>query len=220
MEQGVYGSIENKGYTAFFEALVAGKLKFGETLKQEELAAVLGISLSPMRETTTLLEAEGMIQVRRKVGITIFTPDVHFIGDTFQFRGMLEREGLRKFGTMVTPDWIATMRAEHEDIIELVRQVHDMDKYRLPVKLLERRFHESFITAYDNRQIEIVYARLAQKMYIIRLHNLIAVGPANTVKSMREHLAVIEALAVRDTDGAIAALDRHLEAVLHRVLTT
>ncbi|MBK8083489.1 MAG: GntR family transcriptional regulator [Devosia sp.] len=53
------GGIENVGYNAFFEALIEGRLQLGQTLKQEELGATLGLSLSPMRETTTLLEAEG-----------------------------------------------------------------------------------------------------------------------------------------------------------------
>lgn len=214
------GGIDNLGYKRFFDALIAGRLQFGQTLRQEELAEILGLSLSPMRETTTLLEAEGMVQVRRKLGITVFRLDVNFIGETFQFRGMLEREGLRKFASMVTPDWIAAMRAQHLAVIELVRAAATPDLFRTPVRELESAFHESFIAAYDNRQIETVYARLAQKMYIIRLHNMVAVGPANTEKSMREHIAIIDALASHDTGGAIAALEAHLQGVLHRVLTT
>lgn len=214
------GGIDNSGYHAFFDALIEGRLQLGQTLRQEELGAVLGLSLSPMRETTTLLEAEGLIRVRRKVGITIFYPDMKFVGNTFQFRGLLEREGLRKFAANIPPGWIARMRAEHDEIIAFVRTCNDLMTYRIPLKELEARFHESFITVYANEQVAITYARLLQKMYLIRLHNLDAVGPANTVASMREHLAVIDALEAGDTEGAIDALDRHLKGVLHRTLTT
>jgi DNA-binding GntR family transcriptional regulator len=216
----VLGEIGNAGYSAFFEALIEGRLRLGQTLTQEEMAGVLGISLSPMRETTTLLEAEGMITVRRKVGITIFYPDVNFVGNTFQFRGILEREGLRKFASSVTPAWIAKMREEHAKIIDFVSVRDDLETYRIPVKAMESMFHNTFIDAYDNDQIARVYSRLSQKMYLIRLHNLEAVGQANTIRSMREHLEVVDALAQRDVAGAIAALDLHLQAVLHRVLTT
>ena len=213
------GGIDNPGYHAFFEALIEGRLRLGQTLKQEELGAILGLSLSPMRETTTLLEAEGMIRVRRRVGITIFYPDMKFVGNTFQFRGLLEKEGLRKFATIVTPAWIAEMRAEHESIMDYVREVNDLSTYRLPVKELERRFHESFINAYANDQLSMIYARLIQKMYLIRLHNLDAVGPIHTITSMREHLAIIDELEAGEVEGAIDALDRHLKGVLHRTLT-
>jgi DNA-binding GntR family transcriptional regulator len=214
------GGIDNKGYAAFFEALVAGRLKLGQTLKQEELAETLGVSLSPMREITTLLEAEGLITVRRRVGITIFYPDVKFVGNTFQFRGLLEREGLRKFARSVTPGWIKEMRKAHAEIIDYVHDVHDQAVFRFQVKTLEKSFHETFINAYENDQIATIYARLDQKMYLIRLHNLEAVGEANTVTSMEEHLAIVDALEKRDTEAAIEALDKHLKGVLHRVLTT
>jgi DNA-binding GntR family transcriptional regulator len=213
------GGIDNPGYHAFFEALIDGRLRLGQTLRQEELASILGLSLSPMREATTLLEAEGMITVRRKVGITIFNPDMTFVGNTFQFRGLLEQEGLRKFAASVPPGWIARMRDEHERIMNHVREVNDLNLYRVPVKKLEREFHDSFISAYGNAQLSIVYARLTQKMYLIRLHNLDAVGPAQTITSMREHLAIVDGLEAGDVEVAIDALDRHLKGVLHRVLT-
>lgn len=219
-EDGLNGGIDNAGYHAFFEALIEGRLKLGQTLKQEELGEVLGLSLSPMRETTTLLEAEGMITVRRKVGITIFYPDMKFVGNTFQFRGLLEKEGLRKFAAAIPRGWISRMREEHGRIIEFVRGQTDLMTYRIPVKALEADFHESFINVYANEQLSSTYARLLQKMYLIRLHNLVAVGPANTIQSMTEHLVIIDALEAGNVEGAIDGLDRHLKGVLHRTLTT
>ncbi len=214
------GEIENAGYQAFFDALIGGRLRLGQTLTQDELCGILGISLSPMRETTTLLEAEGLISVRRKVGITIFYPDVKFVGNCFQFRGLLEREGLRKFAQSMPAGWIESIRDEHTAIIDFVRQANSTEAHRLPVKQVERRFHDAFVDAFDNDQIRVNYARLTQKMYLLRLHNIGAVGPANTVTSMEEHLDIIDALGARDVDGAVEALDRHLQGVLHRVLTT
>lgn len=212
--------IENEGYDRFFDAMVEGRLQFGQTLKQEEMAEILGISLSPMRETTTLLEAEGLITVRRRIGITVFTPDFKFLGNCYQLRGLLEKEGLRKFCRLVSDDWLERMRQSHEDIIAFVREVDDMPTYRLPIRKLERDFHDAFIAAFENDQINRIYARLSQKMYLFRLHNIDAVNTANTVQAMTEHLSVLDALAQRDADAAIEALDRHLKGVLHRVLTT
>jgi DNA-binding GntR family transcriptional regulator len=211
--------IDNPGYLAFVDALLDGRLKLGQTLKQEELCAVLGMSLSPMRESTTLLEAEGLITVRKRIGITIFYPDVKFVGNTFQFRGILEREGIGKFVRSVDIGWVRKSRDEHEAIIDYVRKVNDPLAYREPVKLLERDFHGSFIGAFENYQISMIYQRLAQKMFLIRLINMEAVGPANTIRSMSEHLAIIDALEQRDADGAMEALDKHLQGSLHRTLT-
>ena len=214
------GGIDHPGYLAFIEALVTGRLKLGQTLKQEELCVILGISLSPMREATTLLEAEGLITVRRRIGITIFYPDVKFVGNTFQFRGLLEREGLTKFARTVDAAWLKQVRDDHLAMIDHLRTADDPAAYREPMRRLEHDFHGSFIAALENHQIDTIYQRLTQKMFLIRLINMEAVGPDKSILSMREHLAILDALDRRDAEAASAALDQHLRGVLHRVLTT
>ena len=214
------GGIDHPGYLAFIEALVSGRLRLGQTLKQEELCVILGISLSPMREATTLLEAEGLITVRRRIGITIFYPDVKFVGNTFQFRGLLEREGLTKFARSVDTAWLKQVRDDHLAMIDHLRTANDPAAYREPMRRLEHDFHGSFIAALENHQIDTIYQRLTQKMFLIRLINMEAVGPDKSILSMREHLAILDALDRRDAEGASAALDQHLRGVLHRVLTT
>ena len=214
------GGIDHPGYLAFIEALVTGRLKLGQTLKQEELCVILGISLSPMREATTLLEAEGLITVRRRIGITIFYPDVKFVGNTFQFRGLLEREGLTKFARTVDAAWLKQVRDDHLAMIDHLRTANDPAAYREPMRRLEHDFHGSFIAALENHQIDTIYQRLTQKMFLIRLINMEAVGPDKSILSMREHLAILDALDRRDPEAASAALDQHLRGVLHRVLTT
>ncbi|MBK8083488.1 MAG: FCD domain-containing protein [Devosia sp.] len=144
-----------------------------------------------------------MIKVRRKVGITIFYPDMKFVGNTSQLRGLLEKEGaaqVRQLGVHgLDPAHAGGTLPDHL----LVQANPAMSDYRLPVKQLESEFHESFISAFGNEQVDTIYARLAQKMYVIRLHNLEAVGPANTVQSMREHLAVVGALEAGDVEAAV-----------------
>jgi DNA-binding GntR family transcriptional regulator len=207
------------GLTAFFSALVDGRLKLGQTLTQDELGSVIGLSLSKMREVTVLLEAEGLIEVRKKRGLTIFYPDVKFVGGTFQYREILEREGLRRFVEMADAAWIDRMRTEHEAIIAFVQANPDPARYRVPVRDLESAFHGAFIAALGNEQVTVNYMRNSQKMYLLRLLNPDAVGPKNTVKSMQEHQAVVEAIAVRDETAAVDALQRHIFGVLHRILT-
>ena len=212
------GETLNSGYAAFFTALLERRLVLGQTLTQNELCTILGISLSPMREATTLLEAEGLITVRRRVGITIFYPDVKFVRDTFTLRSFLEREGLRRFARVAPEGWVTRTRAAHEEIIAYVEKANDERIYRQPVTALESEFHGSFIGAFDNAEVSLIYARLQRKMYLLRLLNDDAVGTASTVQAMREHLAIIDALGHRDPELAAEALERHLKGVLHRTL--
>lgn len=213
------GGITNPGFIAFIEALLSGRLKLGQTVRLEELCEILGISLSPLREAVTLLEAEGLIQVRKRLGVSIFYPDVKFVGSTFQFRELLEAEGLRRMAEGLSRRWIDEMERAHYQIIEQVRGVAQPLDFVAPVRELEERFHGSFVGAFDNEQISANYQRLTQKMYLLRLLNPEAVNTANTVRSMEEHLAVIAALREGSAELAVEALQRHLKNVLHRLLT-
>ena len=213
------GGINNPGFVAFVDALLDGRLKLGQTLRQDELCDILKISLSPLREAMTLLEAEGLVQIRKRAGVTIFYPDVKFVGGTFQFRELLESEGLRKFADMVTDDWIKSTIDAHRDIMDYVRKVNDQRIFAKPVKEVEQDFHGSFVAAFDNEQITANYQRLLQKMYLLRLTNLDSVNTANTIKSMEEHLDIVEALKDRDATRAVEALQRHIKGVIHRTLT-
>lgn len=211
--------LNNSGYAAFFDALIDGRLRLGQTITQEELCAVLGLSLSRMRAVTVLLEAEGLVQIRKRLGLTIFYPDVGFVGGTFQFREILETEGIQRFTEMVTDDWLQGMTEAHHEMIAFVAKRSDPKVYATPVRQIERAFHDSFIDALGNEQIAINYRRNSEKMYLLRLLNPDAVGPSNTIKSMQEHLAVIDALGRRDAAAAAEALQRHITGVLHRILT-
>jgi DNA-binding GntR family transcriptional regulator len=215
----VDGGINNPGFVAFVNALLEGRLKLGQTVKQDELCDILKLSLSPLREAMTLLEAEGLVQVRKRMGVTIFYPDVKFVGGTFQFRELLESEGLRKFADIVTDEWIKSTVENHHDMMAYVRKVVDQRIFAAPMRALEQSFHSSFVAAFDNEQITANYGRLLQKMYLIRLVNLDAVNAANTIISLEEHLDIVEALGRRDTPRAVEALRRHIKGVIHRTLT-
>ncbi len=208
----------NPAYAGFFDALLERRLALGQTLTQDELCAVVGVTMSPMREATALLEAEGLVSVRRRIGITIFYPDVKFVRDVFQLRGFLEREGLRRFARTAPASWAAETRKAHAKVIAFVEKVDEEQRYREPVRKIEADFHGGFIGAFDNAEIANIYARLRRKTYLIRLLNPEAVGTASTVQAMREHLSIIDAVEQRSPDAAADALDRHLKGVLHRTL--
>lgn len=211
--------MQNPGAVAFCEALTDGRLRLGQTLTQNELGEVLGLTLARVRDVVVLLEAEGLVEVRKRVGLTIFYPDVNFVGNTFQLRGILEREGLRKFSETVTQSWIDYMLDEHDKIVELVKSCTEAGQYAREMRALERKFHDSFVTALNNEHITKLHGSNSQKMYLLRLLNPEAVGPRNSLISMSEHLEILRALQQRDADAAILGLDRHLKGVLHRILT-
>lgn len=206
------------GYWRFYAALLDGRLRLGQTITQDALCQVLGLSLSPLRETMTILAAEGLIEVRKRVGVTIVYPDVAFVRTHFQFRGLIEREGLRKLAETVTPAWLDRMEAENAAMIAEVAAAAAPADYERPMRHLEQRLHGGFVAAFENPYITDVHSRLFRKLYLLRLLHPAGVSQRSTIHALEEHLEILRHLRARNSVTAAEALDRHLSGVFHRTL--
>src|SRR6478735_97224 len=100
---------DNEGYRRFREAMQSGKLQAGMVVTQNELCDLLGLSLSPLRDTLVLLEEFGLVEIKPRTGIRIVYPEIAFIRENFQFRIMIEDYALRSFGNTVTEAWLENM---------------------------------------------------------------------------------------------------------------
>lgn len=206
------------GYWQFYAALLDGRLRLGQTITQEALCQLLGLSLSPLRETMTILAAEGLIEVRKRVGVTIVYPDVAFVRTHFQFRGLIEREGVRKLAETVTPDWLDRMEADHAVMIAQVGAAAAPADYERPMRHLEQRLHGGFVAAFHNPYITDVHSRLLRKLYLLRLLHPAGASQRSTIHALDEHLEILRHLRAREGDAAADALDRHFNGVFHRTL--
>lgn len=76
-------------------AIVAGELKEGEPIRQEEIAGLFNVSKIPVREALKRLEAEGLVLFQKNRGavVTAFTPSE--IAEIFEVRALLEAEATR-----------------------------------------------------------------------------------------------------------------------------
>ena len=81
------------GYRRFRQAMQEGRLQPGMIVTQNELCAILGISLTPLRETLVLLEEFGLVEVKPRAGIRVVYPEVTFIRENYH-QNALEAESL------------------------------------------------------------------------------------------------------------------------------
>ena len=93
-----------------------GRLQPGMIVTQNELCAILGISLTPLRETLVLLEEFGLVEVKRRAGIQIVYPEVAFIRENYQFRSVIELHAIRAFLPRAGRQWLADMRTRHQGV--------------------------------------------------------------------------------------------------------
>lgn len=207
---------DNEGYRRFRAAMQDGTLAPGMVVTQSELCDLLGLSLSPLRETLVLLEEFGLVEIKPRTGIRIVYPEVAFIRENYQFRIMIEVFALRSFGDTVTEEWLANMRESHEECRASLTDGGPFQDEQIRFLALDGRMHREIVEALGNRAILDTHQRLQEN---IRMAQQVHRRPGfrgALLQTIEEHLKVIESLEKRDVEGAVAALEAHFRASTHR----
>lgn len=205
------------GYERFREALVDGRIKLGASLTQGELCVILGMSLSPMRETMTLLQHEGLITVRKRSGIRVFAPDVDFFRANFQMRTLIEKEAVKRFARNAPLAILGGQLDDHERCIADMEQARDASDLVPRVGSLEDGFHFAIAHAFDNPVMADAHRRAYSNMRLFRIAHPVPYTLDSQSAALREHVKVLRCCLDRDASGAHEALDEHFRSVMNRV---
>ncbi len=206
----------HEGYRRFREALQKGTLEAGMIVTQNELCDLLGLSLSPLRETLVLLEEFGLVEIKPRTGIRIVYPEVAFIRENYQFRIMIETYALRTFGDTVTEEWLANMRARHEECRKELLDSSSFEEAQGHIITVDRKLHRDIVEALENRAILETHARLQENIGMAKRVHQRSIFRGQLIDTIDEHLKVISALEQHDVAGAIAGLEAHFRGATHR----
>jgi DNA-binding GntR family transcriptional regulator len=192
-------------YVAEFlrEGILAGRFARGARLKQAEIAQMLDISITPVREAFRILEAEGYVLNVTHRGVVVAPFDVSAAREITELRAVLE--GRLVVGAM------KNMTAEHRR--ELMRIERDFEKAiaagdRSAVRAMNYRFHSHLYSLAGQPQT-LHFAQVLWAKYPFDLINLVR-GRAK--RAAREHAAILKAIDAGNQKAALAAVRRHIEA--------
>ncbi len=82
-------------FEALREAIVEGRLKDGDTLRQDQIAGMFNVSRIPVREALARLEEQGLVSTRRHKGAVVSSLSLTEIAEMFEFRALVEGEAIR-----------------------------------------------------------------------------------------------------------------------------
>ncbi|MGH7460513.1 MAG: GntR family transcriptional regulator, partial [Longimicrobiales bacterium] len=89
---------------ALREKILHGDYAEGAPLRQDALAAELGVSRIPVREALRQLEVEGLVTFSPHVGAIVSTLSLDEISELFELRAVLETELLKRALPKLTPE--------------------------------------------------------------------------------------------------------------------
>lgn len=209
---------KNKDLDIFTQAILSGKLKVGEIIRQRELCEVLGTSMSPLRETLVLLEELDLIEIKARAGIKVIYPDLDFMRDNLQFRIMIEKNAIEVFARDISDAWIDDQIQEHTRLLQALETEKDLTEYNANVLSLDRVFHQKIVASLKNATITKTHEHIQTKLQIARqVHRRIPPRQIN-ISVMHDHLLILHALKDRDLKRIHNALDAHFTMSSHNTL--
>ena len=205
------------------QLLCQGVLGPGMQLPPErELAKVLGVSRSSLREALQALREFGVLEARHGAGNFIATGAPRLLERATAFFIPLTRTSLLELTQtrMALETALAGLAAEHaaeQDLTAMAghlaamrRHLDDLDAYIAE----EEQFHQAIATAAGNSLMLMLMALLQDRLRAGRRRTG-ALRSAHV--SYGEHEAIYRAIAARDAPAARAAMSHHLDQVEHLV---
>ena len=215
-EIGSGSRLSDLAYTRILETLFERKIPAGAFMSQSDLVELLGIPVAPIRDALKVLETEGIVTIQPRSGIQFVKPGLELTRSTYQFRGILERAAVAVYAETADEAEIAEVERRHLAAIAAVENDGLTDTARVELEALELVLHNSIIRSLNNSLIETAYKRIHNYIRIVRLDRKVTVPLA--LRSLREHMQIIEACKRRDPNAAVTALQAHFNAALQRHL--
>lgn len=182
-------------------AILSGDLKGGTRLVQADLASMLEVSTTPVREALRDLSSEGLIRFDPHRGAVVQELSGEELREIYMIREILEPVALRLAVPRLTDELIERLRALHEKMTEEPHSAAWVDA--------NRNFHMAIYEAADSPRLSAIIRGLEDSsvMYIgASLKDVPDLRPA----AIHDHGAILEALERRDADAAVAAVVTHL----------
>jgi GntR family transcriptional regulator, rspAB operon transcriptional repressor len=197
------GARTESTYRQVRDAILRGEYQFGDVLAEDELAARVGASRTPVRQALQLLLQEGLVEVgpRRQLIVRGVTPDLR--EEILLVREALEGLAVRRACDVMTLDEmdylrLLLMRQRRAAEAELEDEFTDLDE----------EFH---LRIAEGARLPLLHRFLAQIRGFVRLTRVQVKRPASHMFDVfAEHEAIVDALEQRDVDAALEALTTHL----------
>ncbi len=193
-------------YDSLRQAILTHVFQPGERLQIQDIAAKLGVSLTPVRQAIQRLATEGLIEIQPRSGTYVASLSTTDIEETFDIRCALECLAAEKAVTRITDAELSHMR---ELLAALARPAHQEQEIRQH-EADNYEFHATLLRAAGNRRLMDMVESLKANIQMTRAHQVEGYRGDRFAQEQAEHEAIYQALEARDAKALQTALRRHI----------
>ncbi len=182
-------------------AILSGRLPGGTRLVQADIADMLEVSTTPVREALRDLASEGMIRLDAHRGGVVHELSSEELIEIYNIRAILEPAAMRQAVEGMTDDVIERVARIHEKMAADPQSSDFVDD--------NRDFHLAIYDAAGSPRLAAILKGLldASVMYVSAGHRL---RPELRDQAVAGHAHILDALRRRDADAAAAAILTHI----------
>lgn len=184
------------------EGIISGRFPRGTRLKQVNIAKMLDISVTPVREALKLLEAEGYVTANSHRGSIVAHFDPATSEEILTLRVMLESHLVTKAMERMTSSVIGEVKILASQFTAAIASGE-----RSRAQAINYRLHHTIYGAAQMPQtlhfVQVLWARYP--------FDLISAVPGRSRHAAEEHEELVRAITSGDISGAILATRRHIE---------
>jgi DNA-binding GntR family transcriptional regulator len=196
-------SLEEVAYRAIRAQIIDGAMLEPQSYTETQLAELIGVSRTPVREALKRLRVEQVVELRPKGGVWVKPVTPEFADEVYTIRALLESHATGVCATRIGESEVRRLR----EICLLVEHNYREGR-RERLGELYGEFHARIMSA---ARLPLVEAHLAQlETNMQRFRRVTSVNPAILVPSRGEHLEIIDAMERHDAAAAERAAYRHV----------
>ncbi len=183
-------------------AIVAGELRPGARVPQEEVAERIGVSMAPVREALRVLEQEGQLTYLPRRGYFVTQLRVEDLEEIYALRALLEERAARAALPAIDDETFERIDAAARDCVDTA-QAGDV----AGELAANRRFHFAILEHPDHphllRMIRLLWD--STEAYRAMYYN----SPEERRATVDAHDRIIAAIRAGDADRLVTELDDH-----------
>jgi len=191
------------------KAILTGNIKPGERLMEVQLASMLGVSRTPIREAIHKLELEGLVELLPRRGAQVAKISEKSLKDVLEVRRALDVLIAELACERITKEQIKELE---EAKVMFEKAVSNAEKNNVETAELANAdiaFHNIIMEATGNDRLLSLVNNLAEQMYRYRFVYLKDVSIHDDL--IEEHRRIFEAISKRDIEMAKKTAALHID---------
>ena len=182
------------------------ELEPGSWIDEMKIAEEFGISRTPLREALKVLAAEGLVTMKVRRGAYVTEVSEQDLADVYHLLGLLESDAAAVVAERATKAQLEELKTLHAEL-EAAAAPGKVDRENFFA--LNERFHMRLLAIANNRWRDQMVADLRKVMKLNRHNSLLKAGRIG--QSLKEHRALMAAIAARDATEAAARMLDHFK---------